>query len=37
LKALEAAGYPLVTDRVNGQTRWRLIEGFRNIPALGGG
>lgn len=25
LEALEAAGYPLVTDRVNGQTRWRLM------------
>src|SRR3990172_8144826 len=34
-EALEAAGYPLVTDRVNGQTRWRLMEGFSNIPALG--
>ena len=35
LEALEAAGYPLVTDRVNGQTGWRLMEGYRNIPALG--
>ena len=35
LEALEAAGYPLVADRMNGQTRWRLMEGFRNIPALG--
>jgi predicted DNA-binding transcriptional regulator YafY len=35
LEALEAAGYPLVTDRVNGQTRWRLMDGFSNIPALG--
>jgi predicted DNA-binding transcriptional regulator YafY len=35
LEALEAAGYPLVADRVNGQTRWRLMEGFSNIPALG--
>ncbi|HJX09233.1 MAG TPA: WYL domain-containing protein, partial [Candidatus Binatia bacterium] len=35
LEALEAAGYPLVTDRVNGQTRWRLMEGFSKIPALG--
>ena len=25
----------MVTERHNGQTRWRLIEGFRNIPALG--
>jgi predicted DNA-binding transcriptional regulator YafY len=35
LEALEAVGFPLVTERHNGQTRWRLIEGFRNIPALG--
>jgi predicted DNA-binding transcriptional regulator YafY len=35
LEALETVGFPLVTDRHNGQTRWRLIEGFRNIPALG--
>jgi predicted DNA-binding transcriptional regulator YafY len=35
LDALEAVGFPLVTERHNGQTRWRLIEGFRNIPALG--
>jgi len=35
LEALEASGFPLVTDRVNGQTRWRLMEGFRAIPALG--
>lgn len=35
LEALEAVGFPLVTDRHNGQTRWRLMEGFRDIPALG--
>jgi predicted DNA-binding transcriptional regulator YafY len=35
LEALEAVGFPVVTERHNGQTRWRLIEGFRNIPALG--
>jgi predicted DNA-binding transcriptional regulator YafY len=35
LEALEAVGFPLLTYRHNGQTRWRLIEGFRNIPALG--
>ena len=35
MEALEAVGFPLVTERHNGQTRWRLIEGFRNIPALG--
>lgn len=35
LEALEAVGFPLITERRNGQTRWRLIEGFRDIPALG--
>jgi predicted DNA-binding transcriptional regulator YafY len=35
LEALEAVGFPLVTERHNGQTRWRLMEGFRAIPALG--
>ncbi len=34
LEALEAAGFPLVTERVNGHTRWKLMEGYRNIPAL---
>ena len=35
LEALEAVGFPLVTEHRNGQTRWRLMEGFRDIPALG--
>jgi predicted DNA-binding transcriptional regulator YafY len=35
LEALAAVGFPVVTERRNGQTRWRLIEGFRDIPALG--
>ena len=34
LDALEEAGYPLVTDRVDGRTKWRLLDGFRHIPAL---
>lgn len=34
LDALEAAGFPVLTERVNGQTRWKLIEGYRQIPAL---
>src|SRR5438552_14951947 len=34
LEALEAAGFPLVTERVDGSTRWRLMDGFRRIPAL---
>jgi predicted DNA-binding transcriptional regulator YafY len=35
LEALEAVGFPLITERHSGQTRWRLMEGFRDIPALG--
>jgi predicted DNA-binding transcriptional regulator YafY len=33
LEALEAVGFPLIAERRNGQTRWRLREGFRDIPA----
>lgn len=35
LEALEASGVPLVTERINGQVRWRFIEGYRNTLALG--
>jgi predicted DNA-binding transcriptional regulator YafY len=35
LEALEAVGFPLIAERRNGQTRWRLMEGFHDIPALG--
>jgi predicted DNA-binding transcriptional regulator YafY len=35
LEALETVGFPITTDEFNGQTRWKLLEGFRNIPALG--
>ena len=35
LEALSEVGFPLYTERANGQTRWKLMEGFRNIPALG--
>ncbi len=34
LEALETVGFPLVTESVDGRTRWRLMEGFRRIPAL---
>lgn len=34
LAALEEAGYPLVTERINGHTVWQLMEGFRNVPGL---
>ncbi|MGH8470125.1 MAG: helix-turn-helix transcriptional regulator [Gammaproteobacteria bacterium] len=33
LEALEVR-FPLITERVGGHTRWRLIDGFRNVPAL---
>src|SRR5881628_2682435 len=33
LEALEVA-FPLLIERVNGQTRWRLMDGYRNIPRL---
>ncbi|MBI5379352.1 MAG: WYL domain-containing protein [Nitrospirae bacterium] len=33
LEALESV-YPLVTERVDGRTRWMILEGFRNLPAL---
>ena len=29
LAMLEEAGYPLVTERINGHTCWRLMEGFQ--------
>jgi hypothetical protein len=35
LAALETVGFPLTTDQVNGQTRWKLLDGFRRLPALG--
>jgi len=34
LSALETAGFPLLSERHNGQTRWRLMDGFRDVPAL---
>lgn len=34
LEALEAVGFPLVNDRVDGQVRWRLMDGFHKIPAM---
>lgn len=33
LEALEVV-FPLMTERVDGRTRWRLMDGFRRIPAL---
>jgi predicted DNA-binding transcriptional regulator YafY len=34
LAALEAAGFPLVNERVDGHIRWRLMDGIRQVPAL---
>jgi predicted DNA-binding transcriptional regulator YafY len=35
LDALEASGFPLLTEKVEGRgVVWKLVDGFRNIPAL---
>lgn len=34
LAALESSQFPLLTEKVDGEVRWRLLEGFKNIPAL---
>lgn len=34
IEALEAAHIPLVTDRRNGETRWRLMDGYRQAMPL---
>lgn len=33
LEALEVR-FPLIVERVNGQTRWRLMDGYRHLPPL---
>lgn len=33
LEALER-NFPLLTERVDGQTRWRLMDGYHRIPPL---
>src|SRR5213593_180584 len=33
LEALEVR-FPLLTDKIGGHTRWRLMDGYRNIPRL---
>jgi len=33
LEALEAR-FPIYTDRVDGQIRWKLVEGFSRVPAV---
>jgi predicted DNA-binding transcriptional regulator YafY len=32
LEALEAAGVPLLSERADGRVRWRLMDGYRNLP-----
>lgn len=34
LDAIESAGYPLLTERIDGHTRWKLLDGIINAPAL---
>jgi predicted DNA-binding transcriptional regulator YafY len=34
LEALEASGFPLLNDRVDGRVRWRLMHGVRQVPTL---
>ena len=34
LDAIESAGYPLLTERIDGRTRWKLLDSIRNAPAL---
>lgn len=34
LEALEAAGFPLISERRDGSVRWRLLDGARAAPAL---
>lgn len=34
LEALEVAGFPIISERIDGRVRWRIMDGFRNIPAL---
>ena len=34
LDAIESAGWPLLTERIDGRTRWKLLDGARHAPAL---
>lgn len=34
LAALEASYFPLLTERINGEVRWRLLDSFREVPSL---
>jgi predicted DNA-binding transcriptional regulator YafY len=34
LAALESSHFPILNERIDGEVRWRLLEDFRNVPAL---
>lgn len=34
LEAIESAGYPLLIERIDGRTRWKLLDEVRHAPAL---
>lgn len=34
LEAIESAGFPLLTERVDGRIHWKLLDGARGAPAL---
>lgn len=34
IEALEAAGFPILNERMDGHVRWRLMDGFRQVPAM---
>lgn len=34
LEALESAGFPLISEQIDGSVRWRLMDGVRQAPAL---
>jgi predicted DNA-binding transcriptional regulator YafY len=35
LEALETIGVPLLSERIDGRTRWKLMEGYRRMLAIG--
>ena len=35
IEALEAAGFPLINEQRDGTVRWKLMDGYDKVPALG--
>ncbi|MDA0739176.1 MAG: WYL domain-containing protein [Nitrospirae bacterium] len=35
MEALEAAGFPLITEHQDGVVKWKLMDGYGKVPALG--